>query len=212
VTVISYFANPSTPAVREAMTDGLLGCIVTPDQGNRLDRAWAWIADNGCFSEKWKAGKWLGFLADLRPAIGSCVFAVVPDVVADHAATLRRWDEWAPVVRALGYPLAFVLQDGATVDTVPWKELDAVFIGGSTEFKLSTEAHTICAHARLRGCHVHMGRVNTLERLTYAAEFCDSADGTYIAFGPDVNLPKMLRYLRTARALAAMPRLWEASA
>lgn len=205
-----YFANPSTPAVRQAMTDGLLGCIVTPDQGNKLDPSWTWIADNGCFSEKWKAGKWLGFLAELRPHAASCLFAVVPDVVADHGATLRRWVEWAPVVRALGFPLAFVLQDGATVDTVPWNDIEAVFIGGSTEFKLSTEARVIAAHARLRGLHVHMGRVNTQERLIYAAEFCDSADGTYIAFGPDVNLPRMLRFLRTARALAERERLFDA--
>lgn len=203
-----YFANPSTPSVRLAMTDGLLGCIVTPDQGNKLDSSWTWIADNGCFSDKWKAGKWLGFLASLKDHSDSCLFAVVPDVVADHAATLRRWDEWSPVVRALGYRLAFVLQDGATGDTVPWNDIDAVFIGGSTEFKLSPEARALAARARLTGLHVHMGRVNTQERLTYAAEFCDSADGTFIAFGPDVNLPKMLRFLRTARNLAERERLF----
>ncbi len=55
-----------------------------------------------------------------------------------------------------------------------------------------------------------MGRVNSLEQLTYAAEFCDSADGTYIAHGPDQNLPIMLRYLRTAHRLAERERLFSA--
>lgn len=206
---MKYFANPSTSDVRTAMRFELLGCIVTPNQGNRLDPRWSWIADNGCFSDKWDGPNWLRFLAKLRPMIDTCLFAVVPDVVADHAATLDRWAEWAPVVRALGYPLAFVLQDGCTAQEVPWDELSAVFIGGSTEFKLSPEARAIAEEARRRGAHVHMGRVNTLERLTYAAEFCDSADGTYIAWGPDRNLPKMLRYIRIAERLAERERLFE---
>lgn len=206
-----YLANPSTSKVRDAMTAGLLGCMATPDQGNVIDPSWTWAADNGCFSTKWEVGKWLGWLARQRHRIERCLFAVVPDVVADHDATLARWQEWAPVVRALGYRTAFVLQDGCTVATVPWAECDAVFIGGSTDFKLSATARQIAEEARRRGKHVHMGRVNSRRRCELAARFCDSADGTYLAFGPDVNLPKLLSFMRSANRRAEHTDLWGAS-
>jgi hypothetical protein len=41
-----------------------------------------------------------------------------------------------------------------------------------------------------------MGRVNSFRRLRYAQAIgCDSADGTYIAFGPNQNLPNVLAWL-----------------
>jgi hypothetical protein len=41
-----------------------------------------------------------------------------------------------------------------------------------------------------------MGRVNSLRRLRYAADIgCDSVDGTYLAFGPDQNLPTLLTWI-----------------
>lgn len=41
-----------------------------------------------------------------------------------------------------------------------------------------------------------MGRVNSRSRLKIAEWFgCDSADGTYLAYGPDKNLPKLLKWL-----------------
>jgi hypothetical protein len=37
-----------------------------------------------------------------------------------------------------------------------------------------------------------MGRVNSARRWSYADHIgCDSVDGTYIAFGPNQNLPKL---------------------
>ncbi|MET7951050.1 hypothetical protein [Micromonospora sp. NPDC005324] len=43
-----------------------------------------------------------------------------------------------------------------------------------------------------------MGRVNSLRRLRHATAIgCHSADGTYLAFGPDQNLPNLLSWLQT---------------
>lgn len=185
------------------MRAGLLGVIAQPGSNSLqgLDGV-PWGADNGCFAEAWDPVRWLEWLTANQHHAAACLFAVVPDVVGDHAATLERWHQWGMSVAALGYPLAFALQDGATVDEVPWDECAAVFIGGTTEFKLSPEARALAVEARRRGLHVHMGRVNSLRRLTYAADFCDTADGTYLAFGPDINLPRLLRYLRTTANLA----------
>jgi hypothetical protein len=41
-----------------------------------------------------------------------------------------------------------------------------------------------------------MGRVNSRRRLRIAAQMgCHSADGTFLAFGPDRNLPHLLGWL-----------------
>jgi hypothetical protein len=101
-------------------------------------------------------------------------------------------------IRNLGYPAALVLQDGQEHLPVPFDDLDAVFIGGSTAWKLGPHAADLAAQARTRGLGVHMGRVNSMRRLRHAAAIgCHSVDGTYLAYGPDRNLPTLLRWLAT---------------
>jgi hypothetical protein len=69
-------------------------------------------------------------------------------------------------------------------------------IGGTTSWKLGPAAAALAAQARRRGLWVHMGRVNSLRRLRYAAAIgCQSVDGTFLAFGPDRNLPELLGWL-----------------
>jgi hypothetical protein len=101
-----------------------------------------------------------------------------------------------PRIRVLGFPAALVAQDGLERLDVPWAAFDVLFIGGSTEWKLGEAARALVARAKARGKWVHMGRVNTRTRLRYAdAIGCDSVDGTRLAFGPDDNLPRVLRWL-----------------
>jgi hypothetical protein len=145
-------------------------------------------------------GRWLAYL-DARQDTPGCLFAVVPDVVGDAERTRARWDQWAPIVRNRGFRPAYVLQDGETGDTVPWRELSAVFIGGTTKYKLGPIAHQLTLEAKERGVHVHMGRVNSLRRLRVAAAWgCDTVDGTFLAFGPDVNTPRLCSMLRALDA------------
>lgn len=193
-----YFANPSTPKVRDAMTRGLIGCIETPKQGkNRAPVGAVWCADNGCFGKGYPGDEgWWRWLTE-HPGRELCSFAVAPDVVGDAAATMERSLPWLRQIRALGIPAAFVAQDGLEDMAVPWDEFDILFIGGSTEWKLDRHARRIAAEAKLRGKRVHMGRVNSLRRMRYASAIgCDSVDGTYVAFGPDVNLPTVLGWVR----------------
>lgn len=188
-----YLANPSTPRVREAMSRGELGAILTPAQGNRLPDGAVWAADNGCFGKGYPGdAEWLAWLERLSPDADRCLFAVAPDVVADAEATLARSVPWLPAIRALGYKAALVAQDGLEHLDVPWQEFDVLFIGGSTEWKLSPAAAALAAEARRRGKGVHMGRVNSRRRWSYAEHIgCDSVDGTYLVFGPDTNLPRL---------------------
>ena len=94
---------------------------------------------------------------------------------------------------------ALVAQDGLTIDACPWADIDALFIGGTTAWKLGPQARALVAVAKMRGKHIHMGRVNSERRYRYAAAIgCDSADGTYLTFGPDRNLPNLLAWTRLA--------------
>lgn len=187
-----YLATASGPLVRNAMAAGLIGQMVTPDSGNRIVPGVTWALDNGCFSDAWDAGRWLAEL-DRHRRVAGCLFAVVPDVVADAAATNHRWARWHGTVRNLGYRSAYVLQDGCT--SIP-AAAGAVFVGGSTEWKLGPEARRLVAEAKSGCLWTHMGRVNSLRRIRYAADLgVDSVDGTYLAFGPDVNLPRLTAWL-----------------
>jgi hypothetical protein len=151
-----------------------------------------WAADNAAFS-RFDAAAYRSMLATIAGRPG-CLFVTVPDVVGDAFATRELWRAWFPVVRAHGLPAAFVLQDGLDDVGVPWLECAAVFIGGSTEFKLGPVARMAVQEAHRLGKWVHMGRVNTMRRLRYAQHIgCDSVDGSGFARFPDAMLPKFTR-------------------
>ena len=190
-----YLANPCSPQVVQAMRDGLLGYIDTPAQGNKRPDGVTWCADNGCYSsKKWDEAGWWKFLTDNANRAGSCLFAVAPDVVGDAAATLAKSAPWMPRIRALGYPVAFVAQDGLEHIDIPWDDFDVLFVGGTTQWKLAN-AWPYILDAKARGKRVHMGRVNSRKRYRFARDMgCDSADGTFLTFGPDVNLPRLLSW------------------
>lgn len=189
-----YLANPSSPAIVTAMRAGRIGFIDTPAQGNRRPSDVIWCADNGCFGTGYPGDTaWLAWLAGNSTDAGSCLFATAPDVVGDAVATLARSAPHLPVIRALGYPAALVAQDGLEHLTVPWDTFDVLFIGGTTTWKLSPTAALLAAEAKAHGKWVHMGRVNSARRFRYAHHIgCDSVDGTYLTFGPDINLPRVL--------------------
>lgn len=199
-----YFATASGPKVRDAMLKGLLGQICTPASGNRVLGV-RWCADNGVFGGTYPGDdKYLKWLADRMWAVDRCAFAVAPDVVCDAQATLDRFALMGSRIRALGYPVALAGQNGLEDLTVPWSDLDALFLGGDDPWKLGAAAAALAAEARARGKWVHMGRVNSGLRLRYAAFIgCDSVDGTYLKW-PDTNLPKLLGYLRAVNH----PALW----
>lgn len=182
--------------ILDAMHAGKLGAIVTPRQGNIIpDDEIDWCADNGCFSGAWSEREWWMWLLSLPR---SCRFAVAPDVFLptdeSHAATLDRWHNYGPKMQRHGFRAAFVAQVGCTPDAIP--DADALFLGGTTEWKLSHHAAACVAAAKARGMWVHMGRVNSERRLRIAASWgVDSADGTFLTFGPDKNLPRLLGWL-----------------
>jgi hypothetical protein len=205
--------------VIDAMKRGLLGFIDTPAQGNRLPEGVLFCCDNGCFGDGYPGDDgFLDWLAGRAKHADRCAFVVAPDVITrnpdgtlrpDAAATVERSAPMLPRIRALGFKAALVAQNGLEDLAIGWHTFDALFVGGDTAWKLGPAARALVAEARWRGKWTHMGRVNSLRRLRYAAAIgCDSADGTYLAFGPDTNLPKVLGWLRDVH----QPALFEWSA
>lgn len=194
-----YYANPSTDAIRDLMADRRIGCIVTPLQQNLyFPEEWETMADNGCFSDRWTHDRWQRWLLDQPRSVR---FAVAPDVYDPdgrpcHDETLDRWRRYGPMIERAGFAPAFVCQVGATADNVP--DAPVLFLGGTTEWKLGPDAWAIVDRHR-HDRWIHMGRVNSARRFrTARAMGCHSADGTFLTFGPDANLPRLLSWLEEA--------------
>ena len=104
---------------------------------------------------------------------------VVPDVVSSARRTLEVFDHWSN--RLDGWPLALAIQDGQESLPIPWKYISAVFIAGSTEFKMSRHAEHVVRAAKALDKWVHVGRVNTPDRWEYFEKMgADSIDGSGI--------------------------------
>jgi hypothetical protein len=195
--VTLYLATSSSEGIQAAVDDGRLGRLCTP-QGGSPPVTGAWAADSGCFTlgDRFDLDRYLRWLERMRPYVDRCRFAPAPDVVGDHDATVARSLPVLPAIRALGYPAAFVAQDGAQPETIPWDAFDVLFVGGSTEWKLGVDAWLICHEAQERGVPIHVGRVNSAKRYRFARDVLGAAtvDGTYLSFGPNVNLPKLLAW------------------
>lgn len=176
----------------------LIGMIDTPAQGNTLPAGIDWCADNGCFGTGYPGDDgYLTWLTQRVDRLARCAFATAPDIVGDAQATLTRSARMLPRIRQLGYPAALVAQNGLEHLEVPWDTFDVLFIGGDTTWKLDAAARALVTEAKARGKKVHMGRVNSERRIHYAHIIgCDSADGTYLTYGPRTNLPKLLAWLR----------------
>lgn len=118
------------------------------------------------------------------------LWAAVPDVVCDKDATVASWYRWAPELRACGWPLAFVVQNGMERQDVP-ASADLVFVGGSTEWKWETVGYWCERFPR-----VHVGRVNT-ERLLWQAHRAgaESCDGSGWFRGDRTQLDGLWYYL-----------------
>ena len=85
---------------------------------------------------------------------------------------LRSGTRITPQVKAFGFPVAFVAQNGCTLDAVP-KDADWIFIGGLDPWKQEN------IHNFIGDRPVHVGRVNGKGRVNYCKWLgVKSIDGT----------------------------------
>lgn len=177
-----------------------LGYLVTPANGNSPESIKALglptAADNGAFSGLDPVA-FTRMLCLYREADVKLDWVACPDVVADAVGTFKLWGRWHKVIEAFGYTPALVLQDGMTTQDVLDFSPKAIFIGGTTEFKLGQVPRTACKWARKRGVPVHMGRVNTAKRIKYAIEIgCTSCDGSGFSKWSEKRIPLGLKWIK----------------
>lgn len=205
-----YLSGATNDRIEARLIELGLGLMLNPGSGYRPEqvaRYPAFACDNGCFSQgdRFNADKWLRWLARFTPQAATCLFAVLPDVFGDGPATLARSEPFIEPVRALGLPVALVLQPGMTSADVPWDRIQALFTGGPNEWQRSQAVADLVDEAKRRGLWCHRGRVNSRRRFVASAVAgYDSADGTYVAFGPDVLTERVATWIAAAR----QPRLW----
>jgi len=145
--------------------------------------------DNGAFAG-FDEGAWVALLRWAALSGQAPLWVVVPDVVGDRDGTLERWEQYAPVAAKFGWPLAFVAQDGMAFEDVP-EDAEVVFIGGTTDWKLAA-LRPWCE----RFSRVHVGRVNTLDRLLLCHRAgAESCDGTGWGRGDKQQLNGLIRYM-----------------
>jgi hypothetical protein len=193
------FVSGATATLRRHPNSPYLGALVVPGAGNRLDSVLAaglpWAADNAAFTG-FEPAAFCAMLGRIAGKSG-CQFVACPDSVGDAGKTAHLFRNWGPIVAAVGLPVALVLQDGQERFGVPWESVAAVFVGGSTEFKLGSVAAGLVREAKRRGKWVHLGRCNTRRRFRHAHQLgCDSVDGSGFSRWPDLRIPMALRWMQ----------------
>jgi hypothetical protein len=184
------------------------GYLVQPRAWTSIDRladsGRCWAADNDCFQRLDVEAYWSLITRISRVDRSQFLWVACPDVVANAQETCNRWVEWYPQLEYLGLPAAFVGQDGieAIPDQIPWHQMAALFIGGSTAWKLSDHAESLMREAKRRGKLVHVGRVNSLCRIRDVLMMCpsaDSIDGRQFSAWPDQHIPRGLQWIRETK-------------
>jgi len=144
-----------------------------------------WCLDNGAWSAHVRGVEWQGApFRDLVEAHGSGAdFVVAPDVVAGGRQSLMRSVSWLPWLVDRCPRVLIAVQDGMTpADLRPVIGGPiGLFVGGSTEWKLSTlSAWGDLAAAA--GVWLHVARVNTGRRIRMCASVgADSFDGSGVS-------------------------------
>lgn len=164
------------------------GVLTTPKHGGvvkGIKQGRRFAVDNEAFTKEFDPMVFFQFLEMLRAYIELTLFVTCPDLVGNARLTLEKFEQWGHKIRALGWPVAFVAQDGQEDLDFP-AEFDWLFIGGSTEWKLSPAADECISRAKKLGKRVHIGRVNGQRRFWHFRMVgADSADGTMIRFERD---------------------------
>jgi hypothetical protein len=160
--------TPHPQAVKHSGTG--FGRLLSPRHYGRIEDTAAagipWAADNDAY-RAWNEHRYESMLSRIA-GLDGCLFVVSPDVVAHSWLTITLFHQWLPRITETGQPPAFVIQDGQPPSEVPWDEIGCLFVGGTTEYKLSADAERLGREAKRRGLWLHIGRVNSRKRYDYA--------------------------------------------
>ena len=137
----------------------------------------AWNPQNNSFDEtQWNEHAWRCLMVWAASQTQKPMWAIVPDRPGCAQQTIKKWSQYAGIVREIGIPLALAVQDGMTAEVV--KALDplpdVIAVGGSTNWKWETVEMWAKAFKR-----VHLLRCNMPDKLEYLEGIgIESCDGT----------------------------------
>ena len=171
----------------------------TPLTQNKMFET-GYALDNGCFSE-FHEKCWRRLLVEARQ--GMCradnpvkpLFVTLPDIVGDFMRTMELFEHFKRITE--GLPRALVLQNGVEHVEIPWRDIDAVFVGGDDSFKIAPSTHRVLKCAKMMGKWVHVGRVNTILRAEAFEGMADSIDGSGMSRAIEPHrLEKLVEYIK----------------
>jgi hypothetical protein len=195
--------DTSPAKLSELIKDDLvIGQLITP-LTSYSDAGLPYGIDNGSFTSFDKKA-FTRILDRQDSAENRCLFVAVPDIVGNARRTLEIWAQRFKLVPPK-WPMALVAQDGMENLEIPWNEMQAIFIGGTTQWKDSRCVVDIVKTAKTLGLHVHVGRVNTAPRYKhFAALGADTCDGSGIA-----RFSHMLQELKECLKVPSNPELFD---
>lgn len=169
------------------------GCLRSPANSSYIpvlcEKGYTWACDNDCFTE-YRPERIKRFLDRFQDYAPYCTFFNCPDVVehqdgidcGNAKLTIERFNEWEPLLHRLGWKVSFTLQDGMERYRVPWDRIDALFVGASDNWRVRSHHAYVreqIAEARSLGLWVHVGRVNTINKIVFwRIAGASSFDGT----------------------------------
>jgi hypothetical protein len=186
-------------------TDKEFGILTYPQMRGvpvGIKEGMSWAADLGCISgpsyvKRFDSSKVFPWLETMKPYLETCLFITAPDCVGDAGDTFRNFGRYD-----FGdFPVAYVAQDGQEDIPFPADDLwQALFIGGSTEWKTGYNARVCIEVAKKRNKHIHIGRVNykkryiTFGRIDGSDKF--TCDGTRLRFERTKTLSDWKDYMK----------------
>lgn len=179
-----------------------VGMIITPSSWRSEEkRDCEYALDNGVWeaflqNRSWDDrmhDNWTRMLCKVKNKMP--LWVLLPDTVADWGRTVHLASNYVSTVRQKGFPVAIALQDGCNFKQVLDFSPDWVFVAGSDEWKDSNIAPA-CRYFHDMGIKVHVGRVNTMDRIKLCFEAgVDECDGTSLNRFTNKNSPQMARWL-----------------
>lgn len=155
--------------------------LLTPAHwGNFYDLRYA--IDNGAWRAHVTGKPWdeAAFLRCLKHCAKDADWIALPDIVGGGEASLERSMSWMTRILDMCERVLLPVQDGmapAWIEPLLTGRV-GLFVGGTTEFKLSTMAAWSSLAAK-KAAWCHIGRVNTVRRIRLcAAAGATSFDGT----------------------------------
>lgn len=208
--MVAYAARTGTRANLDALKTAGWRLMVSA-RGVLRSEGFRYALDNGAWTayQRGEAFDERAFLVAVDKLGADADWIVIPDIVAGGLDSLRFSLSWLSRLQDVGVPLLLAVQNGIEPREVGGLVSPGlgIFVGGDTAWKEGTMS-VWGDLAVERGCHLHIGRVNTVRRIRLCSDAgADSFDGSSAS-----RFAVSIGTLTRARETAALQRcLWGAA-